>query len=367
MTTQRPYRILFCGGGSAGHVVPVLAVATALREELQKRHESAEFLFIGRRKSSEEALIRRANIPYTIISAGKLRRYVDFQNLVDPFRVVAGFFQAMWIIGTFHPDVIFAKGGYVSVPVLAAAFLFRIPVVAHETDSILGFSNRLATKLARVICTGYPIECYQGIRTRGQLVYTGNPVREEFFTVDKQISNKPPYTLLVTGGSQGARAINRAMQDLIDHMPKGLAIIHVTGENHYAEYAKYASTHYHPLAFTNYMVDLVKQADLVVSRSGGSVFELAASARPSILIPLSTSANRHQESNAAYFKNHHAAFVIEEVDLTPEHLAETVKNLLDDAAKRTSLSREIHRLSVPNAARNVAKEVLTLADQSRGK
>ena len=127
MSSQKPYRILLTGGGSGGHVIPVLAVASALKEELDKRGQKAELLFVGRRKGSEEALVEKAGIPYAAISAGKLRRYIDLQNLVDPLRIMLGFFQALWIIGSFRPRVVFAKGGYVSLPVIVAAYIYHFP------------------------------------------------------------------------------------------------------------------------------------------------------------------------------------------------------------------------------------------------
>lgn len=364
-STPRPRRILLTGGGTAGHIFPVLAVIEEIRHLSSERSESVDLLFVGRRRGGEQELIERAGVRFVGISAGKLRRYVDLQNLVDPLRVMLGFFQALGIMLSFWPDAVFVKGSYVSVPIIAAAWLLGRPVVAHETDAVLGLSNRFAAAVARTVCTAYPTGFYQS-STRGvHLVHTGNPVRAEFFTRGRLPEATRMATLLVVGGSQGSLALNRVIRRLIDEPIPALALLHVTGPNHYEQFAPFASGWYHPIASTDHLADLMKQADLILSRSGGTVFELAAVGRPAILVPLSTSANRHQELNARYFADHQAAVVIEEAELTADRLRSVVIALLNAPAKRRALARAIHRLAVSDAARRVAAIVFEIATAVR--
>jgi len=360
MSAARPVRILVTGGGTAGHVYPVLAVIDALRQQLAHEHRSGMFLFVGRRASNEAALVANADVPFVGISGGKLRRYVDIQNILDPFRLMLGFFQALGIMARFRPNVVFAKGGYVTVPVAWAATLFRVPVVAHESDVVIGLANRLIARVAKVVCVSYPVDEYQGQAIGNHVVYTGNPVRSEFFSLQSTTRTKPPYTLLVMGGSQGAQAINRSLSALLQEQPATLNIIHVTGPANFQEFASNASTTYHPIAFTDHLVDLFNQADVVISRAGGSVFELAAAGLPSILIPLTFGSRGEQRVNAAYFARHHAAIVIDEANVTPEIVRSRVLQLLKNVEERQSLSKAIRQLAIPDAAQKVADEVLKL-------
>lgn len=361
----RTMNILLVGGGTLGHVAPVLAVAEQLRRIAPTIGTTIELQYIGRRKGAEQATVERAGIPYIGISAGKLRRYVDLQNLVDPIRVMIGFFQSLVILLRFRPTVVFAKGGYVSLPVVMAATVFRIPIVAHETDSVLGLANRLAARASALLCVGFPVDRYQHQGVRARLVYTGNPVRAEFFSARRPIRTKPPYTVVVFGGSQGSLAINRSLEALIEHPLSRCSIIHLTGRAHYDEFAPRASTQYHPSDYTDHLADLFQHADLVIARSGGSAFELAAAARPSILIPLSSSANQHQQSNARYFSDERAAIVIDESELTPEGLRACVAKVLAAPAERRQLSRRIEKLAVPDAAERVARVIFEAAGQPK--
>jgi UDP-N-acetylglucosamine--N-acetylmuramyl-(pentapeptide) pyrophosphoryl-undecaprenol N-acetylglucosamine transferase len=356
-SVRRSARILVSGGGTAGHVFPVIAVVEALREHFPSDHQPA-FLFVGRRASPESALAVAAGIRYAGITAGKLRRYVDLQNLIDPFRVMLGFFQSLLILLSFRPDVVFTKGGFVSVPVVLAARLLRCPIVAHETDAVIGLSNRIAARFAFRLCTAFPADQYRHQLLARRAVATGNPVQAAYFTIRRRTKATPPYTLLIVGSSQGSTPINTAVSSLIRTPLGRLTIFHVTGPAHYERFKPFASASYHPTAYSDHLVDLVDRADLVISRAGGTIFELAAAGRPTVLIPLSSSANRHQEFNAAVFRSKRAAVVIEESELTPGHLRATVERLLAQPAERHALSTAIRRLAVPNAADQVAGEII---------
>ncbi len=353
--------ILLTGGGTIGHVAPVLTVADELRRLARAERADLRLIYVGRRQGVEQPLVERAGIEYHGISAGKLRRYVDLQNLVDPLRVMLGFFEALGLLVRFRPDVVFAKGGYVSLPVVVAASLLRIPIVAHETDSILGLANRWAARVATTLCVAFPVERYRHQGIRSPLVYTGNPVRREFFSIHHRTRSQPPYTLVVFGGSQGARSINRSLEALINEPLPNCSIIHLTGRIHFDEFAARASTWYHPIDYTDHLADLLDQADLVIARSGGSIFELAAAGRPTILVPLSSSANQHQQANARYFAERQAAVVLPESELTPPSLRTVVASLLAQPATRRALAQRIAALAVPDAARRVAQVVLAAA------
>ena len=358
-------RIVLAGGGTIGHVAPVLAVLDELRRIAQAERFTAELFYIGRRQGVEQSIVEAAQLPYFGISAGKLRRYADFQNLVDPFRVMVGFFESLALLIRLRPDVVFAKGGYVSLPVVIAARVLRIPIVSHETDSILGLSNRWAARVATTLCVSFPLASYAHQPVQASLVQTGNPVRADFFGLRQTTKSTPPYTLVVFGGSQGSLSINRALESLIERPLPDCSIIHLTGPAHFANFAARASTTYHPMSYTDHLADLLAQADLVIARSGGSIFELAAAGRPAILIPLSTSANRHQQSNADYVAAHQAAVVIDESELSAAKLRSTVKQLLDQPARRRSLARQIHALAVPDAATRVAQAILAVVPEGR--
>ncbi|PIZ70935.1 UDP-N-acetylglucosamine--N-acetylmuramyl-(pentapeptide) pyrophosphoryl-undecaprenol N-acetylglucosamine transferase, partial [Candidatus Peregrinibacteria bacterium CG_4_10_14_0_2_um_filter_43_11] len=224
---QNPTRILLVGGGSGGHIIPNLAVSS----ELKAQNPSVQLLYIGSRNPPDRTLVEKAGIPFRSIFTGKLRRYFSMRNFIDPFQVVIGIFQSIYFVARFWPDVVFTKGGFVSFPVTLAAFVLRRPVVLHESDAVMGLTNRITAKIATKVCVGFP----NYLHLSDRFVLTGNPVRSSIlhgskdrgyqltgFSVDRPV-------LLAWGGSQGAQEINDLIESRFSLLEPHFQIVHITG------------------------------------------------------------------------------------------------------------------------------------------
>jgi UDP-N-acetylglucosamine--N-acetylmuramyl-(pentapeptide) pyrophosphoryl-undecaprenol N-acetylglucosamine transferase len=311
------------GGGTAGHVMPAVPVMARAREQ------GARISFIGSRSGLEERLLAAENVDYHGIAAGKLRRYLSLENAADLFRVVAGVWQAYRLLGRLRPDVVFSKGGYVSLPVVVAAWLRRVPVVAHESDLSPGLANRLALPFVRTLCVTF--DETPAPRLRGRRVVTGTPVRPALLAGNAergrallQVPDRRPV-LLVTGGSLGADALNRAVVGALDALLENFVVVHVCGAG---KDSGRRAPGYHVFEFVSgEWGDLLAAADLVVSRAGAnSLFELLALGKPNLLIPLSRRVSRgDQVENAEYARARGFSRVLEEESLTPERLVTEVR------------------------------------------
>lgn len=313
-------RIVLTGGGTAGHVTPNIALLPRLRELGYEIH------YIGSYEGIEKKLIEDFGIPYYGISSGKLRRYKDLKNLTDPFRVIRGYFQARRLMKQIKPNVVFSKGGFVSVPVVLAAKSRRIPAVIHESDMTPGLANRLCMSSAARICCNFPetISCLP----EGKAVLTGSPIRRELLTGNAEAARKfcgfsaEKPVLLVIGGSTGAVAVNKAVRQILPTLLEHFQVIHLCGKgklddafNNTPGYRQYAY-------IKDELADMFALADVVVSRAGANaICELLALGKPNILIPLSAHASRgDQILNAASFKKQGFSTVIPEENLTDETL-----------------------------------------------
>ncbi len=369
--------ILLTGGGTGGHTYPLLAVA----EELRKQHGTADTVlrYIGPRSpmmEREREAFAAANIPATFISAGKMRRYAALQNFLDPFVTLWGVLQALYYLVRYMPDVVFAKGGYGAVPVVIAATIYRIPVMIHESDAVPGIANRMLGKLARRIAITYK-HAAQYFSAR-KVALVGVPVREDVLHGDAQrartrynMSAQKPI-MLVLGGSQGAAALNTAITDALPMLAKHAQIIHQTGTAHHdavlraAGRAGFKSGHdgYVAVPFLTAaeMGDALAAADIVLSRAGaGAIAEIAAYAKPAILVPINLSANDHQRINAYEIAKAGGAVVLEEGNLGDTMLTQTVADLLADVALRTAMSHRIASFYHENAAVRIAQGLLEMA------
>lgn len=384
---QRTIKIVCAGGGSGGHVTPVLAVIS----ELKRRDAHLEAWFICDRGFEAQArqLAGRAEVPLHIevISAGKLRRYYGiplwrqlldmptlFANLRDLFRLTAGFFQSVVLLRNIRPDVVFTKGGFVCVPVGYAARFLGIPLVIHDSDAHPGLTNRLLSRHAAAIATGAPLSYYRYPASISK--YVGIPVNKAFHPVvpKEQASLKrglgydPKAPLiLVTGGGLGAVRLNNAMVAIAEQVAAEAQIVHLAGASN-AETVRGqvpAGLRYEVLPFVDEkMAQLVRAADIVVTRAGATtLLELAAAAKPIIIIPNPHLVGGHQSKNAAVYKEAQAALVIEETSLVikPAILAKAIKALLNDKHKRAQLSRAISELARPEAAKEVAQMIIDAA------
>jgi len=359
-------RVLVTGGGTAGHVIPALAVI-----EVLQRKAGADVLFVGGREGIEEGLVAKAGIPFRGILVGKWRRYPDVRNLIDPFKVGAGTIESLGALSSFRPQVVFAKGGYVTVPVVLAAKSRRLPIVTHESDLVMGVSNRLSNRLAEKICVAFPIEYYPPA-VRGKLVHTGNPVRSEFARIKgrkfhHQLGLSPSLpVILVTGGSQGAMGLNELVAGIVGNLTKKAQVLHLTGAHDFERMKKVKeelsaaqSGRYLVAPFLSEMAQAQATADLVISRAGANaLFEFALLEKPTILVPLPTAANDHQVKNAEYFAKHGAAVVLPQGSTSGQELLKTVIRLLTNDLERSKFAHAIAELAIPDAAQRVADVVL---------
>ena len=326
-------RIVLTGGGTAGHVTPNLALLPLL-----KAH-GYEVRYIGSKNGMEKQLVEDAGIPYDGISSGKLRRYFDWKNFTDPFRVLKGFGEAKKLLKTYKPDVVFSKGGFVSVPVIFAAKKCKIPAVIHESDMTPGLANKLSIPSAAKICCNFP-ETLSSLPA-GKAVLTGSPIRQELLSGDKYrareflhfTSDKP--VILVVGGSLGAVAVNNAIRAILPELLKDFQIIHLCGRGKLDPSLNgtegYAQFEY----IKEELRDLFALTDIVISRAGANaICELLALHKPNLLIPLSANASRgDQILNARSFERQGFSMVLEEEELTNETLLSAVHDLYDNREK----------------------------------
>ena len=322
-------KIVLTGGGTAGHVTPNLALLPHLKEK------GCTINYIGSYEGIEKGLIETAGIPYYGISSGKLRRYFDLKNFSDPLNVMKGFFEARKLLKKLKPDVVFSKGGFVSVPVVLAAKTRRIPCIIHESDITPGLANRICIPMAKKVCANFP-ETMKYL-PEDKAVLTGTPIREELFKGNKIAgldfcgftANKP--VIMIVGGSTGAMALNEAVRDLLPTLLRDYQIIHLCGKGKMSEEHQNVSGYCQFEYVSKEMKDLFAAADLVISRAGAnSICELLALRKPHILIPLSAAASRgDQILNAESFEHQGFSYVLQEEDLTNDTLLRAIRSVME--------------------------------------
>lgn len=326
-------KIVLTGGGTAGHVTPNIALIPALKEA------GYEISYIGSYNGIERKLIEELNIPYYGISTGKFRRYFDVKNFTDPFRVLKGMSQAKKLMKTIKPDIVFSKGGFVSVPVVRAAGKCHIPAIIHESDMTPGLANKLSMKYASKICCNFP-ETVENI-PNGKGVLTGSPIRRELLSGDKAAGlklcgfNTQKPVLLVIGGSLGAVHINDAIRAILPDLIRQYQVIHICGKGK-VDKSFHSTTGYYQFEYVNAeLKDLFATADIVVSRAGANVIcELLAMKKPNLLIPLPAGASRgDQILNARSFNKQGYSAVLEEENMTNEVLLSAINDLYDNREK----------------------------------
>jgi len=352
----------FAGGGTGGHIYPGLAVAGELRKLVEQDGKKIRICWIGCSSGMDRSLVEK-NIDgsglksadeFYGIPAGKLRRYFSFRNFLDGFKIIAGFFASFAVLVRIKPDVLFSKGGFVSVPPCAAAKLLHIPVYTHECDFTPGLATRLNSKSAKHILLSYKeTELYMKAVYRSKVIVTGNPVRPVFYDASAErgmrflgIEQKRKPVLLVLGGSSGARQINELVADNLDWLCERYVVVHQTGIQN-ANKPAVLRADYKPFRFIYAeMPDVIAAADVVLSRAGAnSIWECAVLAKPLVLVPLCGSGTRgDQEDNARYFENHGAAVVLSRNNATSEKLKQTLENLMS-AEIRSHLSGACGKLA----------------------
>jgi len=331
-------RIILTGGGTAGHVMPNIALLPALRAM------GCEISYIGSVDGMEKEIVEGAGLLYTGISSGKLRRYLSAKNIIDAFRVVRGIGQARRIIKRIKPDIVFSKGGFVAVPVVLAARTAKVPVVIHESDISIGLANKLCIPHATTVCCAFPEAMTHIPKNKARL--TGTPIRQEILDGSRikglaacGFADEKPV-IMVMGGSQGSVTVNNCVRSSLDSLLNTFNIVHLCGVGNVDENSSCAGYLQLEYAGDN-MGHLYAAADIVVSRAGAnSLGELLALAKPNVLIPLSLKASRgDQILNARSFERQNFSVIIDEDNLTSETLIKTIHETYENRGKYAAIMK----------------------------
>ncbi|HOM33088.1 MAG TPA: UDP-N-acetylglucosamine--N-acetylmuramyl-(pentapeptide) pyrophosphoryl-undecaprenol N-acetylglucosamine transferase [Candidatus Paceibacterota bacterium] len=375
-------KIVLAGGGTGGHIYPLIAVYRNLKKITDQRLVNLDATFIGA-DTFDEKVFTDENIKVIKIFSGKWRNYFSLLNFLDIFKIIFGIFQSLWYLWKVMPDMIFSKGGYGALPVVIAGFLLGIPIIEHESDTIPGKSNKIAASLAKKIIVSF--SSTKNYFPPEKAVVIGNPIRESIlnnkinqkegkkyfnFLLDKPV-------VLFLGGSQGSQRINDLVLDSIEGLLKNdIQIIHQTGPKNFKQVFLEAKvileflpppypSFYQCKEFLNekdYLNALVA-ADLIVARAGsGTIFEIAASQKPAILIPLPEAAHNHQKMNAIEYARYGGAIVLEEENATPNILIKTILDILQNEDKKNVMINSAKLFIKRNAAEEIAKEILLTLD-----
>jgi len=384
---DKTVRIVVTGGGSGGHTFPLIAVYRELKKEAETRKVSLEIIYIGPDDFTLPYILKEQGIKVKTITAGKLMGSFNLiESIFGFFKTIGGIFQSLYYVYILMPDAIFSKGGYGSFPVVFCGILFFIPTYAHESDAVPGLVNHIIGRFCKkvFISFDYTKRYFSSKKT----VLTGNPIRLDLFneTLDKKNTKKllkldeekPVITII--GGSQGSRHINDFILDILPKIIKDVEIIHQTGETNYQEVKREADVvfqeiigdkeqqkYYHPLPFfeettvpsISSLKEIFAVSDLIIARAGsGLIFEIAASGKPSILIPLPWASRGHQKKNAYEYAKNEAAVVIEEGNLKPNVFSELILQVISDKKKKEKMSQAALEFAKPQAARDIAKYLI---------
>ena len=371
-------KIVFTGGGTAGHIFPIIAII----RELKKNHpdKNFEFYYIGPKDLFIKSLLPQEGVVIKTILAGKIRRYFSFKNIIDiVFKFPIGFFQSFFYNFIINPDLIFSKGGYGSLPVVIAGWILWIPIFLHESDISPGLANRIGGKMALEIFTAFPAEKVEYF-PRGKLISVGNPLRPEILAGSKEegkkvfnLTGEKPI-ILILGGSQGAQKINDIILAVLPDLLVNFELIHQAGEANFSEVQKETNVmltedlkkYYHltPFLYENELSHAFKSADLIISRAGaGSIFEISAAGKPCILVPIYKSAQDHQVKNAYVFIERGGAIVMEEENFKPHFLLERLKFLFSQPEKMREMAEKAKDFSRPQAGRIIAEYIFAYLSQ----
>lgn len=373
-------KILLTGGGTGGHFYPVIAIAQELNEISKENRLLRPELFYMSTSPYNEGLLFENNIAFEKVSAGKIRGKTSVPNIIlnffDLFKTLSGVITALWRLFIIYPDVVFGKGGYTSFPALFAARLLRIPVVIHESDSVPGKVNMWAGKFARRIAISYPEAA--GFFPSDRTAYTGNPVRHEIqdplVAGSYEFFNWSPDvpTVLILGGSQGARFINEVIIDTLPELVSKYQVVHQTGKNNIKvieetrDVILQGNNHkdrYKPLAYLD-VLNIRRSAgiaDIVVSRAGSTIFEIALWGKPSIIIPIPEPTSHDQRTNAYSYARSGSAVVIEEKNLASGVLLSEIDRILQNPGEKEKMHDSALAFARRDSAGLIAKEIAAIA------
>ncbi len=369
-------KIVLAGGGTGGHFYPIIAIAEEINKIVDKEHIVDANLYYFSDSPYDKTMLYENGIRYEWIPSGKWRLYPSFRTILDIFKVPYGILVAIYKLYSLYPDVIVGKGGYASFPTLFAARLLRIPVIIHESDTVPGKVTKIAGKFARRIAISYPDA---GVFfPKAKTAWTGQPIRasilkpstegaREYLRLEEGVP-----VIAILGGSQGATIINNAVLDALPELIKKYEVIHQTGVKNYKEVSETAKVilgdnenirRYKPFPFLNDLAAKMTAgaADVIISRAGSSIFEIASWGIPSIIIPITSSNGDHQKKNAYAYARSGACEVLEEQNLTPIVLVTAVSDLIGDKDKVESMKKAALSFFKPGAAHEIAQEVIKIA------
>ena len=387
-------KILFTGGGSGGHVYPILAVSQKLKMFSVQNGVVFDLYYLGV-PEIYTYLLENNGISVRKIASAKIRRYFDLQNFIDIPKFFISIIQAFWKVFWLMPDVLFSKGGTGSFPVVMACKFYGIPIIIHESDSIPGMSNLAASKFANRIAISFQsaadvfVNYYnkenQRERILKKIALVGNPVRQ-FLLEQNNLSDQREEKktlgfaaekplILVMCGSQGSKRINEFFLEIASQLlSEGYQILHQTGINNFDDFNKDLNSTLENSPYKNfyqtksYINDEIKNiymaADLIVSRAGSNIFEFAVMGKPSILVPLPESANGHQINNAYNYAKSGAAIVIEEENLKPGIFMAQIKKIFSNSENLKAMSMAAKEFAKPDAAKTIAEEIVSLGSLS---
>src|SRR3989344_4753734 len=372
---MKKFRVLTTAGGTAGHIYPVVVVVSELQAMAADQQVNLEVRYLGAYGPFKNFL-RENNIKMQRVASSKLRRYFDWRNLIDVPKFIWSLLQALWKMYWFMPNVLFSKGGPGSLAVVLVARFYRIPIIIHESDATPSITSQITSKFADTVAISFTSTV--GKFTSKEVIYTGNPVRKYLLTdpISKEKGrgyfgfdpNAP--LLLILGGSQGSTSINDFILDVLPDLVQSVQVLHQTGKEDYSRVVREAvvvlkklpedaQRRYKAVDYFEKDIRIAYQgADLVVSRSGSGIFELAAFGKPSILIPLPWAANDHQGANAAEYQRARAAIVMEQDNLLPHIFLDNVTNLLTNPEKLAAMGEAARTFYKSDAASNLARLIL---------
>ena len=360
---MKQYKFILSGGGTGGHIYPAIAIAN----ELKSRFPDAEFLFVGAQDKMEMQKVPQAGYAIKGLWIAGLQRKITVQNMLFPVKLIDSLWKSRKIIKQFKPDAVIGTGGFASGPLLQMANLLGIPTVIQEQNSFPGITNKLLSKKANAICVAY--ENLERFFPKEKMILTGNPVRQDLIAIADKRDEAIEYfkldankkTLLVLGGSLGARRMNQLIEkELKNIQDQGVQIIWQCGKLYFEEYKQYNSDNVQVLAFIERMDLVYAAADIIISRAGASsVSELCIVGKPVIFIPSPNVAEDHQTKNAKAIVDKKGAILIKESQLDSE-FSLVFEALLKDTGKQKQLSENIKELALPEATKQIADVIVKL-------
>lgn len=360
---MKKYKFILSGGGTGGHIYPAIAIAN----ELKSRFPDAEFLFVGAQDKMEMQKVPQAGYAIKGLWIAGLQRKLTLQNAMFPLKLISSLWESRKIIKQFKPDAVIGTGGFASGPLLQMANILGIPTVIQEQNSFPGITNKLLSKKANAICVAY--ENLERFFPKEKMILTGNPVRQDLIAIESKRTEAIEYfkldankkTLLVLGGSLGARRVNQLIEkELKNILDMGVQIIWQCGKLYFEDYKKYNSANVQVVAFIEKMDFVYAAADIIISRAGASsVSELCIVGKPVIFIPSPNVAEDHQTKNAKAIVDKKGALLIKESELDTEFRL-VFEALLKDTGKQKQLSENIKELALPEATKQIADEIVKL-------